>query len=126
MRTRFSLPSRASHSAISLPLPSLTTNANQFVKPALMKGHLPELFRSPHSDRVAILDRRSGLYCAYSLEESIHQDGLTLQEAEEWVQGFRLINQHIGLKQALHIGFMLIASWGCAAYGIWGLIELLF
>lgn len=85
-----------------------------------------QLVSTSHSDRVAIYDQATGSYCAYSLIESVNQMGLTRQEAEEWVQGLRLINQNMSLDKTLHVGFMIVASWAITAYTIWSLVKVLF
>ena len=86
----------------------------------------PRLFSSPHSDRVAILNQNTGTYCAYSLQESVNKTGLTREDAEDWVKGQLLFCQHVTPGHSRQALVMILASWGIAALGLWGLLRLMF
>jgi len=86
----------------------------------------PQLYSTPHSDRVAILDKETGSYCAYSLLESINRNGLSQKEALDWVAGRLVIKKKITSDKAMQVLFMIVLSWGAAAFGVWSLIQLLF
>ncbi len=86
----------------------------------------PQLYSTPHSDRVAILDKDTGSYCAYSLLESINKNGLSQREALDWVAGRLVIKKKISSDKAMQVLCMIGLSWGAAAFGVWSLVQLLF
>lgn len=86
----------------------------------------PELLSTTHSDRVAILDKSTNTYCAYSLVESVEEKGLSLEEAEQWIEGQLLIKKNFKALRVLVVILIVTASWACAAVSLWTLYKLLF
>lgn len=86
----------------------------------------PELLSTTHSDRVAILDKSTNTYCAYSLVESVEQRGLSLEEAEQWIEGQLLIKTNRKAMRILSVILIVTASWACAAISLWTLYKLIF
>ena len=86
----------------------------------------PELLSTTQSDRVAVLDKATNTYCAYSLLESVNETGLNFEEAQAWVEGRLLVKKKISAMRALQVTFVVTISWACAVFSLWALYKVLF